>query len=513
MKKEGKNISRILHCWNYVAGEAHTGPACDNIRYYQSIGYESILAIVRGLSNFYNGPVALDVIGNGWFSLLGNEAIVPARSTTLGAVKVIPREFSLITCRAIDIPDASDIAVDALCNELAYRDKENEIAIRGHCRYIKGFENIDPDAAGKDCPFKNNGVYLITGANGGMGRVFSEYLAATFQARLILVARQDRPEGWLESLQQKGGRVFYIQADIAKDGGLEKSLHEAQSQLGAVDGVIHTAGLGDYAGLILNRKLDDDYSIFSPKIFGTEMVFSLFGDRKLDFFINCSSQSASMGPFGQVAYVAANIYQDSFAQSKNRYYPVISIQWDAMQEVGMAIRATQHLDAGEQQEALKLAITPDEAKAVILRAVQLEVAVQVVSTVDIHQAMKNYFLKFEEGLQAQMLSATLERSVFRERPDLIVGYTSPQTATQKKLTQILENFFGIEPIGIDDNFFELGGDSLKAMVMLKIVKQSFATDISVKTFFQGPCVRDLAEWIDNIPGSAVKKERKLKKII
>ena len=53
-------------------------------------------------------------------------------------------------------------------------------------------------------------------------------------------------------------------------------------------------------------------------------------------------------------------------------------------------------------------------------------------------------------------------------------------------------------MGVDDNFFELGGDSLKAMVLLKKVKEQFGVGFTLKEIMTKPTVRLIAEHIDEM---------------
>src|SRR5260370_34188727 len=67
----------------------------------------------------------------------------------------------------------------------------------------------------------------------------------------------------------------------------------------------------------------------------------------------CSSDlslAATLGPIGHVAYTAGNIYQDAYAEAGNPGYPVISIQWTNMKDVGMSIPAVKHKTPAEQEE-------------------------------------------------------------------------------------------------------------------------------------------------------------------
>ncbi|RYG16355.1 MAG: KR domain-containing protein, partial [Chitinophagaceae bacterium] len=72
-------------------------------------------------------------------------------------------------------------------NEVRYRlSKEKQT----YSRYVKQLATYNPaDRKIDELPLKQQGVYIITGGLGGLGFIFSEYLAKNFQAKLVLVGR------------------------------------------------------------------------------------------------------------------------------------------------------------------------------------------------------------------------------------------------------------------------------------------------------------------------------------
>ncbi|MCP5007528.1 MAG: SDR family NAD(P)-dependent oxidoreductase, partial [Planctomycetes bacterium] len=65
---------------------------------------------------------------------------------------------------------------------------------------------------------KSQGTYLITGGLGGLGLLFAEHLVITYKANLILTGRTLRSKekrNSIDVLQQQGGKVVYLQADIS----------------------------------------------------------------------------------------------------------------------------------------------------------------------------------------------------------------------------------------------------------------------------------------------------------
>lgn len=479
--------SAIVHLWNYGNGEA-TGDETRH-RHYLDKGYRSLLAVVRSFSMYFGvSPLQVNVIATGLYAVYENDTVEPSKATVLGAVRVIPKEFLSIQCRAIDITEMSEASCRELMTELNAPVTHPELAIRGRKKYARSIEKLAVKYKPSGPVFRKQGTYLITGASGAMGKIFSEYLAKEFNANLVLTARSAGQEQWHEELKAKGANVFFIQADVSDAAAIHEGIRQAEEKFGAIHGVLHTAGLVDFGGAIIRRTGEDDKIVFAPKIDGIRVLVSAFRNKPLDFFVNCSSVSASTAPFGEVAYVAASIYQDACAEAAAAY-PVISIEWPTLKDAGAAVSAVAHLPAQQQEKFFRFAITPAAALEVLLRALYFRIPVPVISVVNFDVHLRSGAGENEEEQSAAHI---------RQRPELPNAYVAPSTPTEEKLIAMLGYFFGIEGVGVEDNFFELGGDSLKAMVFLKRTQKEFNVNLELKLFFTAPTVKQVAAEIDTL---------------
>ncbi|MCP4157003.1 MAG: AMP-binding protein, partial [bacterium] len=93
------------------------------------------------------------------------------------------------------------------------------------------------------------------------------------------------------------------------------------------------------------------------------------------------------------------------------------------------------------------------------------------------------------------------------------GHAGPENPLQEKLTEMWQEFLGIEKtkIGIDSNFFDLGGHSLKTMILVSRIHKEFSVKMTLEQVFKQPTIRGLAEFIETagqytfIPVEAVEK--------
>lgn len=485
--------SLIFHLWNFEQQPSKDQFEMDN-NYYLSLGYFSLLTIAKNLSNYLGTEqTAFKLVGNGWFNVVGNEIICPIKSTALGALKVISVEFQNISCQAIEIVDLTEETKNTFLMELYDTTHYDEVAIRGKKKYVKKFERIHFEAADRYQPIKKTGMYLITGYPGAMANILSNFLVDNFQADLILLGRSNVENRQLETLRRKGSKATYIQTNLFDHELLAKEIGDVERTYGkTIRGVIHAAGVADFGGAILLRNNADDEAVFASKIFGTQTLHYIFSGKQLDFFVHCSSQAATLGPFGEVAYVSSNIFLDAIAESENTSYPVISIQWTVLQKMGMAAKAIKHLDKKLIESRLNHGIDPSVLPSIFMSALVIRQPVIIVSKYDFSEFTLKYKQEMLLNLTQLVKSQNLtQRNVSNE-------YVIASSDSQKKLVEIFENFFSMIAIGIEDDFAQLGIDSLKSMILLRQINEAFKIQISFKTFFENQTIKALSLIIDTL---------------
>ncbi|SIO25216.1 amino acid adenylation domain-containing protein [Singulisphaera sp. GP187] len=77
-------------------------------------------------------------------------------------------------------------------------------------------------------------------------------------------------------------------------------------------------------------------------------------------------------------------------------------------------------------------------------------------------------------------------------------YEAPRTPSEALVAQTWELVLKRERVGIHDNFFELGGHSLLATQVVSRLRETFKTDIPLRTLFEATTVASLAERLDSL---------------
>ncbi len=72
----------------------------------------------------------------------------------------------------------------------------------------------------------------------------------------------------------------------------------------------------------------------------------------------------------------------------------------------------------------------------------------------------------------------------------------PRNDMEHRLVGIWEKLLGVKDVGVKDNFFQLGGHSLLGLQMLAQVEKQVDIGLPLRSLFQAPTIRQLAELLD-----------------
>jgi NAD(P)-dependent dehydrogenase (short-subunit alcohol dehydrogenase family)/acyl carrier protein len=398
--------------------------------------------------------------------------------------------------------------------------KDRIVALRHGHRWMPDYQKnrraVDKPAG----MIRARGVYLITGGLGNVGYVLGKYLLERYGATLVLTGRKDlsalRKEGLsnYQALRGISEAVYYYKADVSDlraglsgMSPLAQAVAETERRLGRINGVIHTAGIIEdrYFELVEDITGEKALAMLAPKVKGLENIYHVFRDRQPDFVWITSSLSTVLGGLGFSSYASANLYMDHFLWSKAGELP----GWRSMDLGGMVFTKE---DIRKESGAARSSLRPEELAALFDWSLGVTGSPVMVQTVEdlwagiyrMYDIKKKAYLDDdrEEKVQAKV-----------ERPRLSSAYIAPQTDTEKRLAILFENFFGIAGIGTGDNFFELGGDSLKAMMLLKRMKNEFDISITLTDFFQHDRIGTIAGFIDQVRSAATRGSRSSKMVI
>ncbi|MGN9762976.1 SDR family NAD(P)-dependent oxidoreductase [Streptomyces sp. SD31] len=257
----------------------------------------------------------------------------PQQALAWGFGLAVAQEHPELRTTLVDLPPMG--GTDALWTQLRHADDERLVALRGAGRLVPRLTRTRPDDGGHGA-IVPDGVYLITGGLGGLGRVVAERLVRRGARRLALMGRgrpaEDASE-WIRDLQERGVTVHLARADVADRDGLTAALDAVRHELGPITGVVHAAGVLDDATI---AHLTDErvLRVLAPKVLGTTLLTELLPDAK--DFVLFASAAGLLGSAGQSPYSAANAFLDAWAHHLSHTdRRALSLDWGAWSGVGM----------------------------------------------------------------------------------------------------------------------------------------------------------------------------------
>ncbi len=247
---------------------------------------------------------------------------------------------------------APDAWAEAIAQELSVGGGGREIAWRGGMRLQRILRDT-PLAALQSArtddhlPLRPAGVYLVTGGAGKLGLLVARDLAERCGARLVLTGRSEHPapaqRAQIDAIAALGVDVRYRAADIADPDSVAALVAYAQSEFGALHGIVHCAGVAGDQPLTTIDDADFD-AMLSPKLEGTVLLDRATASLPLDFVVAFSSVSALIGDLGAGAYAVGNRFMDSYAswregerRAGRRHGRMLSINWPLWASGGMEI--------------------------------------------------------------------------------------------------------------------------------------------------------------------------------
>jgi acyl transferase domain-containing protein len=498
----------VVHAWSVALPGA---PARDDgaVTAARRRGFDSLLLLARALTRVPAAQIRLNVVTSGACAVTGSEDLAAVTATVTGPARVIPAELPGVSSTLIDIAWPADgperrAHAERLAAELVRESHLPVVAHRGAHRWVPGFEPLPAPALDAGLArLRPRGVYLITGGLGDIGLSIAELLARHVQARLVLVGRTGLPPraSWdghrgggaadrvaraiaaVRTLEALGAEVLVAAADVASLDQMTAVIDEARARFGAINGVVHAAGVPG-AGTIALKSLADASAVLSAKVNGTVVLDRLLARERPDFVVLCSSLTAVLGGAGQSDYCAANAFLDAYAQRRWCLGDdtVTSINWDTWRDGGMAADAHVPADvAWRKAIAMESGLTRDEGQTAFLRALGARLPQVAVCTKDL------------AALASAMAAPRPPRPPREEpaavtahpRPALTTPYVAPERDSELRVCTAFERALGVDRVGVHDNFFELGGHSLLAVDLMARLNEQFGTTVPVAGLYEG----------------------------
>ena len=508
--------SRLLHLFTLTEGGL---PPSDPVpsEVLQNLGFYSLLFSVQALVRVRSAhSLRVDVVSNHTQDVRGNEPISSDKAMLFGPCRVMPQEFGNLTCRTIDValtsgaPGPDEALVSQIFAEITAESRNPVVALRdGHC-WAQDFEPVSLPSGAATNRLREGGVYLITGGLGTIGLLLAKYIAKTVRAKFVLTSRSGLPprSAWsspldetqagmnlgkriaaVREIEELGSKVMVLRADVAVEKDMQEVMSTIDGSFGALNGVIHAAGLPGPESFIGMVELDRARCErqLRPKVSGLRVLECVLQGKPLDFCLLTSSLSSVLGGIGWAAYSAADRFMDVFSHEQNRIgnIPWITIDWDVWLPANV----------GDRAGAFLLAMTHEEGLDTFARVIATDsLCHAIVSTVDL-QARADLWTR-NTAVPGLLKSKEEITSFLHDGQDLPKQALATKSDIEGVVARIWQDLLGLKNIGVHDNYFELGGQSLLATQLISRLRETFDVEIPLRAIFEAPTVGDMAGLIE-----------------
>lgn len=476
----------------------------------------------------WNQPTKLTIITNYASPVTGKEErIHPINEAVVGLAKAINVECPHISCNCIDVDSERNIKKTAM--EALHPSKAFYTAHRQGKSYVQQLQTLkwplqtsEGQSITKYKPLehehqqiemKENGVYMITGAFGGIGIELGRYLSATKNIHLVLVGRDIGSEDpdvisdvrekvvrnrqYMEEMKEKGIDVVCMQSDVSQNHEMQEVFIEIKDRFGRLDGIFHCAGVAGDGFLIRKEEADFEHEV-GAKILGTQLLDYYSKDFHMDFFLMFSSFTSLLGIPGQGGYIAANSFLNSFGgyQSVNGRKG-LTVLWPLWKDTGMAA------DFKVKNSVFLESIQPAQGLGNITKLLNLNKSMVIMGRLSKNRG-KEAFIPFSVSESIATQLGSMRRDSGREEQkhskisfQLGGREDNKYTDTERQMGRIWAEISGMCCLDIYDTVYDLGMDSILALKIINRWNERAETKVFVGDFFEYASIYKLAEYIDN----------------
>ncbi|WP_030450095.1 type I polyketide synthase [Herbidospora cretacea] len=514
----------VAHLWSLLAEDPHTAVG---------YGFDSLLLAAQA---FGDREVRLLTVTRGATEILGADATAPHRAVAHGLGRAIRHEYAGLDWTGVDLdPDAPDASAEAgqiaceLLSDDNHDDNHDDVhdrvsGWRRDRRWLRGWGEV-PEVPDPPSPWREDGVYLITGGTRGLGMALAGHLVRAGVRRLALVGRStisrdadpDSRAGRtlrdVAELEAGGAEVLLLTADVGVPAELRAALERCRDHFGTLTGVVHAAGL-PAGGMAQRRTLADAGAVLAPKVLAMGPLAELVGpqtpaDRRPELLVLYSSAVTAFGGIGESDYCAANTVLDAYGEALAASAPstrVVSIAWGPWKHddwQAESLKAATGLAERVRAYRERYGFADDAGCALLDRIV----AGGHGSVLAVRQPLREVLRDWSAMVDIDALvGATTAVSLSERfpRPELRTDYAAPRTEAESAIAEVWGAYLGIDRVGVHDPFFDLGGNSLVGMAMVIAIEKELGVPIAPAVLFEHPTV---AEFAAAVAGDAAEGAR------
>ncbi|PEP89733.1 hypothetical protein CN582_29280 [Bacillus wiedmannii] len=391
----------------------------------------------------------------------------------------------------VDSLEGIDQKLEENCHSL----KDDRIRYQNGKRWVASWSEFELAQDNVSLPWKDGGIYLLTGGVGGLGLIFAREIVQQVQGvTLILIGRSSlnkAQQDKLDELVSMGARVEYKQVDVTQKEAVVRLFDDISESYGAIHGILHSAGV-IRDNFIIKKTKEELEQVLAPKVKGLVNLDQASKEMDLDFLILFSSVSGGIGNIGQADYSIANAFMDSYATYRNelvasqqRKGHTLSINWPLWKEGGMKV------DQETEKMMMKsMGMIPMRNRSGI-RALYQGLA----SGKDQVLVIEGKLEIMKKKLLSKMVpdNGITQRTVITSEPNNKDIRDRILTYLMQTVSQLLK--VNLEEIDNDAELSDYGFDSITFTEFSNKINEDYKIDLTPTVFFEYPTLYSFAEYL------------------
>lgn len=443
-------------------------------------------------------------------------------------VKNVIIDFPQVKVTHVDF-DRTEIEDNAevLLKEMQQEDHLRIIGYRNGQRFTPSFSNnieLSAKRYGDGFLHKREGTYLITGGSSGIGYEVSKTIAGLGKCNIIIIGKTKLPpkDDWTKVVKKKTAyskqlrdkvqgllnledlhaTVDYYEVDMGDVTEVSNTMAIIREKYTVLDGVVHSAGMGNKGSSIEELKNDYFKGVFGPKIGGTLALEKGLRIYNPDFFLMFSSIGTVVPSKGSIAYSCANTFLDAFALIKeNATTNFVTINWSDWIETGLVYR--KNLNRSEEEKAVRSetlqGITNFEGISVINYALSLRLPQIAVLKADLSGFRINPFFSIDAEKDMEKEEVILDTSENGSAEQIESSeslFKEEYSEMERQIVKVWNAVLKLDSIDLDDDFYEIGGHSLNMTQMLNGIERDTGITVPIAELLENSTVRSLSKRVE-----------------